>query len=170
MAYFIIWKGSWFWLFTHFGALKSPRRSWENGDISLSPKSCTLFDTFFIGRRLRVARRTPAGEEESWWNWRGAQKAQYGGAQRRWRRVVLCVGWVRRERTGSGTTSPWGAGFFQTIPRRLIASVDLYFHFFGLCLVLGQNSLSLHVMWMWILSSKTQHVIRAGWSKHVVQE
>ena len=36
--------------------------------------------------------------------------------------------------------------FLQTIPRRLIASVDLYFHFFGLCLVLGQNSLSLHVM------------------------
>ena len=84
--------------------------------------------------------------------------------------VLGWVGWARRERTGSGTTSPWEAGFFQTIPRRLIASVDLYFHFFGLCLVLGQNSLSLHVMWMWILSSKTQHVIRAGWSKHVVQE
>ena len=24
---FIVWKGSWFWLFTHFGAIKSPRRS-----------------------------------------------------------------------------------------------------------------------------------------------
>ena len=23
---FIVWKGSWFWLFTHFGAIKSPRR------------------------------------------------------------------------------------------------------------------------------------------------
>ena len=22
--YFIVWKGSWFWLFTHFGAIKSP--------------------------------------------------------------------------------------------------------------------------------------------------
>ena len=25
--HFIVWKGSWFWLFTHFGAIKSPRRS-----------------------------------------------------------------------------------------------------------------------------------------------
>ena len=23
--HFIVWKGSWFWLFTHFGAIKSPR-------------------------------------------------------------------------------------------------------------------------------------------------
>ena len=25
--WFIVWKGSWFWLFTHFGAIKSPRQS-----------------------------------------------------------------------------------------------------------------------------------------------
>ena len=24
---FLTWKGSWFWLFTHFGAIKSPRRT-----------------------------------------------------------------------------------------------------------------------------------------------
>ena len=26
-TFFIVWKGSWFWLFTHFGAIKNPRRS-----------------------------------------------------------------------------------------------------------------------------------------------
>ena len=55
------------------------------------------------------------------------------------------VGWD--ERGGRGLEQALERlGFFQTIPRRLIASVDLYFHFFGLCLVLRQNSLSLHVM------------------------
>ena len=111
------------------------------------------------GRRARKLMELRKSTKSSvWWGSKTVEESGFGWEEWGGRGLVV------------GKQAPEGLGFFQTIPRRLIASVDLYFHFFSLCLVLRQNSLSLHVMWMWILSSKTQHVIRAGWSKHVVQE
>ena len=65
-----------------------------------------------------------------WMELRRSLQAQYGGAQRRWRREDLGRDGVGGRRNASGIASPWGALFLKAISSRLIVSMDLYFHFF----------------------------------------
>ena len=61
---------------------------------------------------------------------RRSLQAQYGGAQRRWRREDFGRNGFRREKKCKRDSKPLRGFVLKTISSRLIVSMDIYFHFF----------------------------------------
>ena len=108
---------------------------------------CGCNHAFFIRRRWQGSPADTGGRARQLMELkRSTQKAQYGGAQRWWRRVVLC----EREDEGGlqvGQQAPEGLGFFRTILWRLIISVYLYFHFMLLPSFWDKIHFRFHFLW-----------------------